>query len=163
MGERKTLRLVAQYADACNLFDIPDEGATIRRKLAALARHCEDLGRDYDSIEKTLSSRLAASESAEQFAARCSTLAALGIDHVVLITDRTVDPQGGRRAVCCSFHGRRVHGLSGDESRQAEDDPLPTCLGLLRRPGATTRVFHKRDSVADLRRSTYLTTNSWRP
>ena len=86
MGERKTLRLVAQYADACNLFDIPDEGATIRRKLAVLARHCEDLGRDYGSVEKTLSSRLESGESAEQFAARCARLAALGIDHVVLIT-----------------------------------------------------------------------------
>ena len=85
MGERKTLRLVARYADACNLFDIPDEGATIRRKLAALARQCEDLGRDYDSVEKTLSSRLEPGESAEQFAARCARLAALGIDHVVLI------------------------------------------------------------------------------
>jgi F420-dependent oxidoreductase-like protein len=85
MGERKTLRLVARYADACNLFDIPDEGATIRRKLAVLARHCDDLGRDYDSIEKTLSSRLEPGESAERFAARCAGLAALGIDHVVLI------------------------------------------------------------------------------
>ena len=36
MGERKTLRLVAQYADACNLFDIPDGGKTIRRKLDVL-------------------------------------------------------------------------------------------------------------------------------
>jgi F420-dependent oxidoreductase-like protein len=86
MGERKTLRLVAQYADACNLFDIPDEGATIRRKLAVLAQHCEDVGRDYGSVEKTLSSRLEPGETAEQFAARCERLAALGIDHVVLIT-----------------------------------------------------------------------------
>jgi alkanesulfonate monooxygenase SsuD/methylene tetrahydromethanopterin reductase-like flavin-dependent oxidoreductase (luciferase family) len=86
MGERKTLRLVAQYADACNLFDIPDEGATIRRKLAVLAQHCEDVGRDYGSVEKTLSSRLEPGETADQFAARCEGLAALGIDHVVLIT-----------------------------------------------------------------------------
>ena len=40
MGEQKTLRLVARYADACNLFDIPDGGATITRKLAVLAEHC---------------------------------------------------------------------------------------------------------------------------
>jgi F420-dependent oxidoreductase-like protein len=86
MGERKTLRLVAQYADACNLFDIPDEGRTIRRKLDVLARHCDDLDRDPDSVEKTLSSRLAPEETAEQFADRCAGLATLGIDHVVLIT-----------------------------------------------------------------------------
>jgi alkanesulfonate monooxygenase len=47
-GERKTLRLVAQYADACNLFpgDIP-------HKLAVLRGHCDAVGRDYDEIEKT--------------------------------------------------------------------------------------------------------------
>jgi alkanesulfonate monooxygenase SsuD/methylene tetrahydromethanopterin reductase-like flavin-dependent oxidoreductase (luciferase family) len=49
-GERRTLRLVAQYADACNLFgDVP----TIRHKLDVLRRHCEDVGRDYDEITKT--------------------------------------------------------------------------------------------------------------
>jgi alkanesulfonate monooxygenase len=47
-GERKTLRLVAQHADACNLFpgDIP-------HKLAVLRGHCDAVGRDYDEIEKT--------------------------------------------------------------------------------------------------------------
>jgi F420-dependent oxidoreductase-like protein len=66
-GERKTLRLVARYADACNLFDIPDGGRTVTRKLAVLARHCADLGRPYDQIEKTLSTRLEPSESSEAF------------------------------------------------------------------------------------------------
>jgi F420-dependent oxidoreductase-like protein len=86
MGERKTLRLVARYADACNLFDIPDGGRTIRHKLDVLAGHCNDLGRDYDTIDKTLSTRLEAGETANQFAGRCAYLAALGITHVVLIT-----------------------------------------------------------------------------
>jgi F420-dependent oxidoreductase-like protein len=86
MGERKTLRLVAQYADACNLFDIPDGGKTLRHKLDVLARHCDELGRDPEQIETTLSSRLAPGETAGQFAERCSGLAGLGIDHVVLIT-----------------------------------------------------------------------------
>ena len=48
-GEKKTLRLVAQYADACNIFDSPELG----RKLDVLREHCERLGRDYDAIEKT--------------------------------------------------------------------------------------------------------------
>jgi F420-dependent oxidoreductase-like protein len=86
MGERKTLRLVAEYADACNLFDIPDGGKTIRHKLDVLARHCEELDRDPATIETTLSSRLAPGETAEQFAERCADLAAHGVDHVVLIT-----------------------------------------------------------------------------
>jgi F420-dependent oxidoreductase-like protein len=50
-GERRTLRLVAQYADACNIL-VPDPGES-RHKLEVLRRHCDDLGRDYSSIEKT--------------------------------------------------------------------------------------------------------------
>ena len=85
MGERKTLRLVARYADACNLFDIPDGGATIRRKLAVLAEHCEAAGRPYAEIEKTVSTRLEPSETAAAFAERCAGLAELGIEHAVVI------------------------------------------------------------------------------
>ena len=49
-GERKTLRLVARYAQACNLFPGPD----LDHKLDVLRRHCETEGRDYDEIEKTV-------------------------------------------------------------------------------------------------------------
>jgi F420-dependent oxidoreductase-like protein len=49
-GEKKTLRLVAKYADACNLFSGPDLG----RKLDVLREHCEREGRDYDEIHKTV-------------------------------------------------------------------------------------------------------------
>jgi F420-dependent oxidoreductase-like protein len=48
-GEKKTLRLVAQYADACNLFGGPD----LAHKLDVLRGHCDRLGRDYDTVEKT--------------------------------------------------------------------------------------------------------------
>jgi F420-dependent oxidoreductase-like protein len=48
-GERKTLRLVARYADACSL----RPGPQVPGKLDVLRRHCEEEGRDYDSIEKT--------------------------------------------------------------------------------------------------------------
>jgi F420-dependent oxidoreductase-like protein len=48
-GERKTLRLVARYAQACNLFPGPD----LARKLDVLRAHCDAEGRDYDEIEKT--------------------------------------------------------------------------------------------------------------
>jgi len=48
-GERKTLRLVARYADACNLFPTPD----LARKLDVLRAHCDAEGRDYDEITKT--------------------------------------------------------------------------------------------------------------
>jgi F420-dependent oxidoreductase-like protein len=85
-GERRTLRLVARYADACNVFDIPDGGRTVRHKLAVLARHCEEVGRPYGEIEKTISTRLSPGESAESFARRCAEFAAWGIDHAVVIT-----------------------------------------------------------------------------
>ena len=85
-GERRTLRLVAEYADACNLFDIPDEGATLRRKLDVLRRHCDDVGRDYDTIDRTVSTRLGADESAEEFARRCGALREWGLTHAVVIT-----------------------------------------------------------------------------
>ena len=50
-GEQVTLRLVARYADACNLYPTPD----LPHKLDVLRRHCEAEGRDYDAIEKTCS------------------------------------------------------------------------------------------------------------
>ena len=86
-GERKTLRLVAEYADACNLFDIPDGGVTIRRKLDVLAEHCERVGRPFAKIEKTVSTRLNRGESGESFADRLLALVELGIEHAVVITD----------------------------------------------------------------------------
>jgi F420-dependent oxidoreductase-like protein len=49
-GEKKTLRLVARYAQACNLFGGPE----VKHKLDVLRGHCEALGRDYDEIEKTV-------------------------------------------------------------------------------------------------------------
>lgn len=58
-GERRTLRLVAQYADACNLnlgpgpADYPTYVGAIRHKLDVLRRHCDTVGRDFDAIERT--------------------------------------------------------------------------------------------------------------
>jgi hypothetical protein len=92
-GERKTLRLVARHADACNLFDIPDGGRTVRRKLEVLAGHCEQAGRPYGEIEKTLSTRLHPGEAAAAFVARCEQAAALGIEHVVVITPGPWTPE----------------------------------------------------------------------
>ncbi|MCA1846709.1 MAG: LLM class F420-dependent oxidoreductase, partial [Actinobacteria bacterium] len=48
---KRTLRLVAQYGDACNLFGDPD---TVRHKLEVLERHCADVGRDPSEITKTV-------------------------------------------------------------------------------------------------------------
>ena len=80
-GERKTLRLVAQYADACNLFG----GPQLEHKLEVLQQHCKDLGRDYDTIEKTVMQQLdpgADGEHVEATLQELERLASLGVQHV---------------------------------------------------------------------------------
>jgi F420-dependent oxidoreductase-like protein len=82
-GEKKTLRLVAQYADACNLFGDPPQ---VRHKLDVLQRHCDAVGRDYAEIEKTSlgSINLApGADTAETMIERCRALAAVGVQHAL--------------------------------------------------------------------------------
>ena len=77
-GERKTLRLVAKYADACNLFDSPE----LAHKLEVLKQHCEREGRDYNDIEKTVQTRFdlgANGERVEETIEHLHELAALGL------------------------------------------------------------------------------------
>jgi F420-dependent oxidoreductase-like protein len=84
-GEKKTLRLVAQYADACNLFAAMGIDA-LRAKLDILKAHCERLKRDYTEIEKTTlgtvhlaPGQLSPSDVIEQ----CRALAGLGIQQAI--------------------------------------------------------------------------------
>jgi alkanesulfonate monooxygenase len=80
-GEKKTLRMVAQYAQACNLFAGPE----LPHKLDVLREHCATLGRDYDEIEKTVMMTLDPGENGENADAlleQLGALAALGITHV---------------------------------------------------------------------------------
>jgi len=77
-GEKKTLRLVARYADSCNIFDSPELG----HKLDVLREHCATEGRDYDSIEKTAQVRFDLGEQGEnvqQVIEHMHELAELGI------------------------------------------------------------------------------------
>lgn len=85
-GERKTLRLVARYADACNLFvTSPGEMA---HKLDVLRGHCEDEGRDYDEIEKTALAMASPLEDVDGFLATLQDCAGLGITEVQVAPDR---------------------------------------------------------------------------
>jgi len=86
MGEQRTLRLVARYADACNLFDIPDGGGTLRHKLDVLRQRCDEAGRDYDEIDKTVSARFDPTQAPGDFVAHCRELGSYGLTHVVCIT-----------------------------------------------------------------------------
>jgi alkanesulfonate monooxygenase len=77
-GEKKTLRLVAQYAQACNLFPGPE----LEHKLDVLRGHCEAVGRDYDEIEKTVMLTLdpgANGEKADAILQQLQQLGELGI------------------------------------------------------------------------------------
>ena len=81
-GERKTLRLVAQYADACNLYGRDPQ--VVRDKLAVLREHCERLGRPYEEIERTvLTSVDLDAESADQVVERFGALADAGAQHLI--------------------------------------------------------------------------------
>jgi alkanesulfonate monooxygenase SsuD/methylene tetrahydromethanopterin reductase-like flavin-dependent oxidoreductase (luciferase family) len=84
-GERVLLRLVAQYADACNLTDSFDPNF-YRHKLGVLRSHCDSVGRDYDEIEKTASFTVRAGEDVDYTA-----LAAVGIERFILYIDPPSD------------------------------------------------------------------------
>ena len=80
-GERKTLRLVAQYGDAANVFGGP---TAIHHKYEVLRAHCEDVGRDYDEIERsTLQTVNLASESTSAVVDRFGELSDAGAEHVI--------------------------------------------------------------------------------
>jgi len=80
-GERKTLRMVARYAQACNLFGSPE----LPHKLEVLREHCEREGRDYDEIEKTVMIGLdpgVDGQHVDELLRRLRGLADLGVAHV---------------------------------------------------------------------------------
>jgi F420-dependent oxidoreductase-like protein len=89
-GEKKTLRLVAQYADACNLFAAPRAGGppAIEAKLAVLRGHCEREGTDYDRIRKTVLYAAPLDPGApggERFAEEMTDYLAVGVTEVHLV------------------------------------------------------------------------------
>ncbi len=95
-GERRTLRLVARYGDACNVFGGPE---TIHHKFEVLRRHCEDVGRDPDEIERTtlVSTRIAAdgrhgTSTPAQVVDRLADLSDAGAQHVILAVRDVWEP-----------------------------------------------------------------------
>ena len=97
-GEKKTLRLVAQYADACNVFGSPE---AIARKYEILRQHCLAVGRDPDDIERSTLQNIdpvlpggGGRESIERIIERFGDLADAGAQHVIL---GTADADDARR------------------------------------------------------------------
>jgi F420-dependent oxidoreductase-like protein len=87
-GERRTLRLVARYADACNVFGGPE---ALAHKYRVLREHCDDVGRQYDEIERSTLTRLnvtrdggAGSETPAAALDRLGELADAGAQHIVV-------------------------------------------------------------------------------
>jgi F420-dependent oxidoreductase-like protein len=91
-GERKTLRLVAQYADACNLMGEP---SVVAHKLEVLRRHCDAVGRDPSEIEVTVMFRNLPSESpsVDEVVRAAEEYAALGVS--TLVSGATGDDPAG--------------------------------------------------------------------
>ena len=83
-GEKRTLRLVAQYGDACNLFGDPD---AVRHKLDVLERHCADVGRDPAEITKTILLTVKDLSAAEQVPA----FQTVGVDGIVVNMPNVAD------------------------------------------------------------------------
>jgi F420-dependent oxidoreductase-like protein len=97
-GEKRTLRLVAQYADASNLFGGP---AQLLAKYAILAGHCEAVGRPFEAIERTnlqgarltaRSARGGQPETTDELVERFGRLAEAGVQHVIISTGDAHDP-----------------------------------------------------------------------
>lgn len=94
-GEKKTLRLVARHANACNLFAVgPD---VVKHKLEVLASHCLDEGTDYDAIEKTIlfsgTGNADLLDDPDGFLTQMEQYAALGVTKV-WVAPRNADPAG---------------------------------------------------------------------
>lgn len=85
MGEHKTMRLVAQYADACNMF--PRMGLdAVKQRLDTIKKNCDTLGRDYNSIERTGTDTAFLAEgqmSVNDILGWCRQLADVGIQHII--------------------------------------------------------------------------------
>jgi F420-dependent oxidoreductase-like protein len=88
-GEKKTLRLVAQYADACNISAGPDAA----RKLDVLRGHCDAVGRNYDDIEKTTIFPLDPDHTADDIVTTASAMAEAGFTAAYVYARDITDPE----------------------------------------------------------------------
>jgi F420-dependent oxidoreductase-like protein len=88
-GEKKTLRLVARYADACNLPSRPDTP----RKLEVLRQHCAAAGRDYDEIEKTSMLTIDPTTTRDEFLKVASGLRAAGFAATYVFAKGITEPE----------------------------------------------------------------------
>ena len=96
-GEKKTLRFVARYADACNLFGVPVE--EMRHKIEVLDAHCATEGRDPAEVQRTVIVGEDPLADVDAFLRQMEAYAALGIDQV-WVGPRADDPAGSVERLC---------------------------------------------------------------
>jgi F420-dependent oxidoreductase-like protein len=89
-GERKTLRLVAQYADACNIIG---DAAVVKHKVEVLHRHCAEVGREPETIEVTALMTIADDAAPDLILREAEALSAVGVDAIVI---RSTGPEPAR-------------------------------------------------------------------
>lgn len=94
MGEKKTLRMVAQYAQACNLFEFAGLD-TLKHKLDVLREHCREQGTDYESISKTVLGMTSVQDkaSADKLLEKLEKLANLGFDQAIYSLAQPTEPR----------------------------------------------------------------------
>ena len=93
MGPKKTLRFVAEYGDACNFFGASDD-EVLQERLEILKGHCNDVGRDYEEIEKTVLQTADFEEgNAEDVITRGKTLQAMGFEHIIFNVKGEYSPE----------------------------------------------------------------------
>ena len=93
-GETKTLRMVAEYGDACNLFAADMDA--LRHKLDVLKQHCQELGTDYQKIEKTALARIdstSAASNPQELIDLAQDLSEHGIDHLMIMANKDANPK----------------------------------------------------------------------
>lgn len=95
-GEKKTLRMVAEYGNACNLFGADTD--VIRHKLDVLREHCETLGRDYAAIRKTVLVQQDPVADPDSFVREMEALAGIGVEMAITMPP-TEDPEGWTTSV----------------------------------------------------------------
>jgi F420-dependent oxidoreductase-like protein len=118
-GERKTLRMVAQYADACNLFGDPE---TARHKLGVLEEHCEKLGRDPAEITKTAMAVVLIAPTHETAVAKLETMRQAGVPEQRLLSALAGEPD----TVAAKAAELREVGIEGLTISMPDVDDLET-------------------------------------
>lgn len=133
-GDARTLPLIARYAEACDLLDVPDGGATLRAKLDILAVHCRKLGRDVSDVDTSVSTLVRPDATADELVAHCAAFVDYGLDHVVLVP---AGPWTRRTLATLAAAAPAIRALGGPPP---ETLPKVTQLDAYRMPAARVLV-----------------------